>query len=124
VLVEPAFVDSKWRQLSLAYSKTASSSGDFQPIVGTEPLTNLKRPCFGPNQGHLVIDEDVAESVFLPIETDDTKEQCESYSWRYEDKADDAHRYSESLLSTNLFELQNSNGILSSLMSIHGGLVE
>lgn len=116
--------DEQGNNLNLVVSKTHSSKGDFQPIVGTEPLTNLEKPCFGFDSESLMMDEAQSKNVFLPIESEDTEAECETqFNWRHQDNPDEKTRYSESLLSVDFFKLQESSGVIASLLSIYAGLV-
>lgn len=98
--------DEQGNNLNLIFSKTHSSKGDFQPIVGTEPLTNLEKPCFGFDSESLMMDEAQSKNVFLPIESEDTQAECETqFNWRHHDNPDEKTRYSESLLSVDFYKL-------------------
>lgn len=116
-MLDPIFANKNGKKYRLAYSKKVSANGDNQPIVGSEPLSNNDQPCFGLERGKLIIDETAYAEIFLPFEKPISTQPkgCQIFEWRKESLTQEKTRFTNSLLSINLFDLEDENTVYEQL---------
>ena len=71
------------------------------------------------------MDVDSYDRVFLPFEnTIATSEACPAQSWRKDIGPVDTTRFTNIILSTDLYKLQDDSGVLADILDIHPDFVQ
>ena len=105
--------DEGLTRYQIAYSSTVSSSGSAEPVISTIPL-NTQVPCPRPDHERLIKGRGSWEGGEFIFERESPLKTCPDFPWRQTTSDNQRH---QRIFSTNLFNMQEANGIFGEIKS-------
>ena len=109
-VTEGSFVAQDLNRYHVAYSSSkTTTSSSFEPLISTTPL-NTQIPCSRPDHERLLVSTSIDQFTY---EKESPLGSCPKYAWRSQDS--NSNNRLQSVFSTNLYDLQESNGIFAAI---------